>query len=285
MTNLDTRPITPTDTGGVVYLQWGPIIAGTLAAAALASLLHSFAAALGLGLGSAAPTWRDVSFALVLLSALYLVLVALASYGFGGFVAGRLRQRVTGTPEEMAYRDGMHGLMVWALATILTVLLALAAASAATRLAAPGSANTGPGVSVAGENIIAYDLDRLFRSDRRPEGDISAQRAEAARILLTTSSHRGMTQEDRAYLVRMVGTRTGLAGPDAERRVDDVAARAKQNIQRARASSVILAFALGASSLLGAAAAWLAAGAGGRIRDGIDTPSSMWDWGRHAEYR
>jgi hypothetical protein len=105
-------------------------------------------------------------------------------------------------------------------------------------------------------------------------------RAEAARILLTTSSHRGMQPEDRAYLVRLVVAYTGLAQPDAERRVDEVAARAKENIARARRSAVILAFTAGAAALLGAAASWFAACAGGRIRDGGAPPHALVDWGR-----
>jgi glycosyltransferase involved in cell wall biosynthesis len=72
-------------------------------------------------------------------------------------------------------------------------------------------------------------------------------RAEAARILLTISSHRGMQPEDRAYLVRLTSATTGLAQPDAERRVDEVAARAKENITRARrTTAVVLAFTAGA---------------------------------------
>ena len=73
------------------YVQWGPILAGALAAAALAFVLHSFAAAIGLSVASTSPTWRDASFALWLTSGLYLVLVALASYGLGGYIAGRMR--------------------------------------------------------------------------------------------------------------------------------------------------------------------------------------------------
>jgi hypothetical protein len=280
MTNVETRPIAPADRA--ILAEWGPILAGAIAAAALATVLHSFAAAIGLSVSSAAPTWRDTSVALVLLSALYLVLAALASYGLGGYVAGLLRTRlVAATPEDVEFRDGMHGLLVWAIATILTALLAFAAATAATRLAAPsGGAAAGAATSVVGENVIAYDIDRLFRSDRRQEGDMGAVRSEAARILLTTSSHRGMSPEDRAYLARLVAARTGLAQPEAERRVDDVAARVKEDIRHARRTGVILAFSLGAAALLGAAAAWFASCAGGRIRDGIDTPSTLFDWRR-----
>ena len=59
------------------------------------------------------------------------------------------------------------------------VLLAFAAVQSLTHLAAPAGGSTGPAASVAGENLIAYDLDRLFRGERRPDGDMSAVRAEA----------------------------------------------------------------------------------------------------------
>jgi hypothetical protein len=69
---------------------------------------------------------------------------------------------------------------------------------------------------------------------------------------------------------------------EAERRVDDVVARAKESINRARRSVVILAFMTGAAALIGAAAAWFAACAGGRHRDGRDAPHFLWDWGSTA---
>jgi hypothetical protein len=144
----------------------------------------------------------------------------------------------------------------------------------------PSGGSAGASTSVGGENLIAYELDRLFRAERRPNTDLDYPRAEAARILLTTASHRGMLPEDRTYLVRLVAAQTGLAQPDAERRVDDVAARAKENIARARKSAVILAFTAGAAALLGAAAAWFAACAGGRVRDGELSPPALWDWRR-----
>ena len=45
-----------------------------------------------------------------------------------------------------------------------------------------------------------------------------------------------------------------------------MAALTKENISRARRSAVILAFTAGAAALLGAAAAWFPACAGGRVR-------------------
>jgi hypothetical protein len=267
-------------------IEWGPVIGGAIAAAALASVLHGFAAAIGLSVSSTAPTWRDASFALILLSGLYLLLAALASYAFGAYIAARLRTRIALGPRaassesDITFGDGMHGLLVWGLATLLTAFIALAVAQMTPRLAAPSGAGAGPSTSVAGENIIAFDLDRLFRGERRPAGDMNMVRAEAARILMTTSSHRGMLAEDRAYLVRLVSANTGLAAADADKRVTEVAASAKDNIARARRASAILAFMVAAAALVGAATAWFAACAGGRHREGLEAVPDLWSWDR-----
>lgn len=268
-----------------VDIQWSSIIAGAICASALAFVLHAFAGAVGISLSSTAPTWRDSSAVLVLLSGIYLVLAALASYGFGAYIAARLRTPSADTSDIGEFRNGVDGLLVWALATLLTGMIALAIVQAAPRVASPSG--TSPQISVAGENIIAYDLDRLFRSDRRPQGtaeNLNYPRAEAARILLTASSHRGLQTDDRNYLVRLVAAVTGLSPPDAERRTDQVIAQAKDNISRARRTGVILGFMVGAAALLGAAAAWYVAAAAGRFRDRREAPHPLWDWGRPASW-
>ena len=280
MTNIDVPPpVVAENRAALQDVQWSPTIVGAIVAAALASVLHSFAFAIGLGVASTSPTWRDASIGLILLSALYLFLVAFVSYGVGGYLAGRLRRRLSaGTPDEAEYGDGLHGIVAWAIATLLAGLLVLGAAQAASHLAAPAGGQSGAGTSVAGENIIAFDLDRLFRSERPSAGDISYARAEAARILLTTASHQGMQDDDRAALVRLVSARTGLAPAEADRRVNDVATRARDDINRDRRSAVLIAFAAGVAALLGAAVAWAAACAGGRDRDGTTPRTVLSEW-------
>src|SRR3979411_3515365 len=99
------------------YLQWTPVIAGALAATALSLILVTFAGAVGLGVSSTSPTWRDASAALWILSGLYLILQAIVSFAFGAYIAGRLRRpRAAGPADEVESRDGPHGLAVWALA-------------------------------------------------------------------------------------------------------------------------------------------------------------------------
>ena len=88
--SLSEAPEGPT--GRSFGVTWSAAIAGAVVAAALAFVLDSFGVAIGLGLSSASPTWRDTSFALVLLSGLYLLLTALAAYALGGYFAGRMRR-------------------------------------------------------------------------------------------------------------------------------------------------------------------------------------------------
>jgi hypothetical protein len=286
--SMDTpaRPLvvdTPTRPLAEQYsdIRWGAVIAGAVAAAALAFVLEGFALGIGFSVSSTAPTWRDTSIALVLASGFYLVLVALASYAFGGYVAARAyRPAAAGTVEAGEFRDGLHGLIVWGLGTLLTGLLALGAVQATARLAAPSGSSAGPATSVGGENLLAFDLDRLFRGAEGRAQNMAYDRAEAARILFTASSHRGLQQDDRAYLVRLVSATTGAAAPDAERRVNEAVTSAQDNIARARRSGVVLAFMLAAAALLGAAVAWYAAVEGGRHRDGrVATPTWL-DWAR-----
>jgi hypothetical protein len=105
--------------------------------------------------------------------------------------------------------------------------------------------------------------------------DFAQERAEAGRILLTSSSHSGMTSDDRAYLIQLVGATAGLTAADAEKRVDTAIANSQSAIARSRRSSAILAFSVAAALLIGAVIAWAAAAAGGRHRDGAPLPHWM----------
>jgi len=262
--------------GSFPYVQWGPIVAGAFAAAALGLVLDAFAAAVGLAVSSTAPTWRDSSAALWLLSGVYLIVVALAAYGLGGYIAGRMRDRLADVADaDRETRDGTHGLLVWALGTLLTAAMIGFIVPASTRLAAPSSGLAGPSTSIAGENLVAFDLDRLFRGVRlQAAADIAYPRAEAARILLTSTGHDGVSNDDRTYLVRRISEVTGLSAAEAQNRVTTTIDSARQNIQRARHAAVVLAFCAGAAALIGAAVAWFTAELGGRHRDTGGIP--MW---------
>jgi hypothetical protein len=253
-------------------LEWSPIILGALTASAVSSILVTFGTAVGLGLSSASPTWRDASFALWLLSGIFLVLTALASFACGGYLTGRTRSAYApAAAEDVERRDGWHGIGSWALAVVIGAIIAALVGLAANR----PTALTTPAAQ-SEPSVLSYEIDHLLRAPRRlPSAELAPIRAEAVRILLTSSSHSGVSADDRSYLIQIVSGATGLTGADAERRVDNAIADSRKAISNTRASTIILAFSLATSLLLGAVAAWAAAETGGRHRDGMPLPAWM----------
>ena len=131
--------------------------------------------------------------------------------------------------EETERADGVHGLGAWALAVVMGAILATLIGAAT--VSRTSSARSGSQASAA-EPPLSYELDRLFRAARRaPNVDLSAERAEAGRILLTTSSHTGISSDDRAYPIQQVGALTGLSPADSERRVEARLAAPKRQLQ------------------------------------------------------
>lgn len=128
--------VTNASSGGS-YLEWGPIFGGTAVALALSMLLTQFGAGVGLAGGEEA-TLEDGSISWnVLVAGLWVILVALASASAGGYLAGRMRTRAfDATEDEVEFRDGAHGLVVWAVSGIfgmlgLSIMTALASVGAA----------------------------------------------------------------------------------------------------------------------------------------------------------
>jgi hypothetical protein len=156
---IETVPVEAT----IPFLRWTPVVAGTFVAAAVSLILMAVGSAIGFSIVSSSPMWRDASPALTVASGLYLLLTALVSFGFGGYVIGRLRERWTtsGHSDVVEFRDGAHGLLAWAIAVLIIGLVAAASAaglaSKAVQLAISPEAT-------AGERLIAYELDRLFRA-------------------------------------------------------------------------------------------------------------------------
>lgn len=256
-------------------MQWPVIIAGAIAAAGISFTLHAFAAGIGLSVYSTAPTWRDTSAAYWLLTGCYLLFVALAAFGVGGYVAGRMRAPSGSSDLETEFRDGMHGLVTWGLAIVLTAAIAVGAAAVGTQAMIPSGGDPGATQSVAGENTIALELDELFRSDR-DVGDITYRRAEAARILLKSSSHSGVPNTDRRYLAGVVASTTGLNAEAASARVDRQIVASARAVHTARVALVLQAVFVGLALFVGAAVAWYSACEGGRDRENRTYPGFAW---------
>ena len=115
MANIDTTPLRT----GSSYVEWGPVIAGAVAAAALSFVLLTAGAAIGLSLVSPYPSLSYGRSATTLATAWALV-VTIGAFLVGGYIAGRLRMTwAEGNPHEVEFRDGVHGFLVWSLGVLL----------------------------------------------------------------------------------------------------------------------------------------------------------------------
>lgn len=276
-------------------VSWAAIFAGAVSAAALSLIL----ALLGTGLGfSTLSPYEDHSAVVIGVSTiLWVTLTSILASGIGGYMAGRLRVKwATVHTDEVFFRDTAHGMLAWAVATLLTAAMfgsALTSAISGAATAGAGVAKTVATAGAAAGTVAAknsdmgstlnpgdYFTDMLMRSDK-PVTDASANpRTEVARIFATSVQNGSLAADDRTYLAQTVAARTGMTQADAEKRVDDVYARmnaaaekakatAKDVADKARKTAATAALWLTVSLLLGAFVASLAATFGGRLRDGV----------------
>ena len=275
-------------------VDWGAIIAGGLLATAISFILITFGAAIGLSLVSPYEGSGASLVVLAVATGLWVVWVQISSFISGAYLAGRLRRRLPdATAHEVEVRDGCHGLLVWTLGVLIGATLAasIAGSVASTGAAALSGATRAMGATAiqtaaSTGNPIEHAVDALFRSDN-PQGPEStaASGAEAGRILATSVAQGSMSADDKAYLARLVQARTGLAQAESEQRIDRVwgtiqsaAEKAKAAADRARRTAVVAAFITAVSLVVSAAAAWWAAGVGGRHRDEGTDFSNLVRW-------
>jgi hypothetical protein len=292
---------------GGSYVDWSAVLAGAATAAAIAVLSSTFGAAIGLSAVSLEPGQGSVTLAMVL-GAVWLVVTLVASYAAGGYIAGRMRRRVDqATADEVSVHDGLNGLAVWAVGTLVGVMLltnaagnvvSAAGSAASTAVTAAGTAIGGAAQGAlsaagaalpqdAGANAMSFVTDTLLRTTpnaTKPAapGETSRQTAGIFANYLTTGE---VSDADRAYLEAAVAAETGLTPAEVTTRVvaalataeaqrteaaklvEDAKQQAIEIAETARISAVLTAFLLTAAALVAAAAACVAAVRGGLHRD------------------
>ena len=284
-------------------VSWGAVLAGAAAAAALSFILLILG--VGLGLSSVSP-WSFNATAIGVSTIAWLAFMQLAASGIGGYMAGRLRVKWSAIhTDEVHFRDTAHGLLAWAVATLVTVALL----AGGTRAVLSGAIDAGSGVAAAvspvaaagagaagakaGEgssaNPLDYFSDMLLRAAPAPAAagtpavtdpgvTVADQRVEIGKIFATGLSTGSLSADDRVYLGQLVAKRTGLTQAEAEARVDavygratkaaaDAKAAAQQAAETARKAGAHTALWMFVALLLGAFVASLAATFGGRQRD------------------
>lgn len=275
-------------------VSWGAILAGAAAAAALSFILLILG--VGLGLSSISP-WSYNAESIGLATVLWLAFTQLAAAGLGGYLAGRLRIKWTSVhTDEVYFRDTAHGLLSWAVATLVTAALlagaiqsvlggvasaGAGAMSAVTSVAAPAAAAAGAKAGEHATNPVDYFTDVLLRSDQATADlDNGNSRMEIGRILVNDLATGALPADDKQYLANLIAKRTGLAPAEAQARVDQTFARlakaktdaesgAKQAAETARKAAAHSALWMFVALLLGAFVASLFATFGGRQRDGV----------------
>lgn len=263
----------------VAGVSWAAVVAGAVTSCALTLLLLAFGA--GVGFSVVSP-WSNSGVSATTFeigTGLYFVVMAMISSALGGYLAGRLRNRWIGVPTtEVHFRDTAHGFLAWALASVLGAILL---ASPATSLL--GGATSGA-VQAASSSQTAGPMDGYVDALLRPanptaentgNGNSASTRQELARLLTSDFRHGAEpSAADRSYVAKVVAARTGLSQADADKRVSDVIAQAKADLDKARKAAEHLAIWLTLSLFIGAFSAALAATEGGGLRDGT--------WGKRA---
>ena len=283
-----------TEEGSGSALSWSAIIGGAVAAAAVTLVLVALGA--GLGFASLSPWSRAgasvTTFAVT--TAIWFVVVQWLSSAFGGYLAGRLRSKWVGIhTDEGVFRDTAHGILAWALATVVAALLLSSAVAAAIggtakvagQIGAGAAQGAGEYAAQAGPGMgpdfgMGYLTESLFRTDH-PTTPPTPQdlRGESGRILLTALGETGVSDADKAYLTQLVAANTGVDQAAAAKRVDDAIAQVKkteaelkQKADQARKAASAAAFATAFSMLIGAFIAGAAGALGGRHRDEQPVP-------------
>ena len=268
---------------GTSYVEWGAVFAGALAASAISFVLLTAGAAIGLSLVS--PYASESYGRLAVSSAVFWsIAVPILAFLVGGYIAGRMRSAWdAAASDEVQFRDGIHGLLVWSLSVVAGGVLAFVAASTAAQTGAQVAA------SAMGDRgaVVAPAIDTLFGASvaqavpapaGEPEETRAAPggrtavvdadaRATVSRTLVAAATEGQLSPSRKQTLTQIVAERTGLSQAEAEKRVDQAYADAQKALEKAREAAVLTGLGTVTALLVGLLAAWYAAQRGGHHRD------------------
>jgi hypothetical protein len=252
---IESRPerLNPGSEAHSSGVSWGAVIGGAFVAAAFYLILLALGAGLGL---SAVSPWSNVGASastVGTLAIIWLIFIEIVASSLGGYLTGRLRTKwALIHTDEVYFRDTANGFLAWAVALVISVtLLASAATSMVGRVAQLAALSETTGTATSATDPNGYFVDTLFRSDRLgPESKDPSVQAEAGRIFANAA-------------------RTGISQSEAEKRVSDVIADARQTEDTARKATAHLLLWFFLALLMGAFSASYAATIGGRQRDHV----------------
>lgn len=260
------------------YLDWPAIFAGAVLAAAISLVLLTFGSAIGLSLTSAREGQSASLFWIAIVGGLWILWVQVSASIAGGYLAGRMRRRHGDATEyESDIRDGSHGVVVWAVATLAAAVLAYSGAMGTAAIVGQTAGAAASAVGQAAEPLDPNDLlvDRVLRGVPGADPVDDGTRSEVGRILLSSvTSDEGLSDADREYLTALAADRAGVSPEEAQQRIDEVVAQAQEleddaraAAEQARRTAMVAAFLAAASLIVSAAAAYFGGTLGGNHRD------------------
>jgi hypothetical protein len=259
--------------------SWPAIIAGAFVATGVSLILLALGSGLGFSSMSPWPSKGVSAKTFAVAAAIWLILTQWLSAGVGGYIAGRLRTRWIGThTHEVFFRDTAHGLITWAVSTVLVAATIAATvysgAGTAGHAAAEVSSQGAKGAMNGTSPNTSYDMDRLLRPTDLGAPAGSDPRAELAHIIANAVVSGSVPDGDRTYMAQLVAARTGVPQSEAQQRVEafassvmDAETKAKATADAARKTAAEASIYLALSLLVGAFIASVAAALGGGLRD------------------
>jgi hypothetical protein len=262
---------TSSETGS--FLSWRGILAGAAAGSAVSLVLMSLGVAGGLSLLSPWPGQSYTGFAATI-AALWALIATIGSFLVAGFVAARVRPRIADVPpDEVEFRDGLQGLVTWAVCVLFAGLVAVGAGAAALHA---GSALAKFSDRSALSPLSAIVSTIVAPPEGKPATSAQLLSPDETRtiegVFLKSFGNDHLAANDRNFVAGIVASKAGIPLPDAQNRVDQAYTDAIAALDKAKKATELSGLLTGLGLLIGLAAAWYGGIRGGSSRDN-NTPA------------
>jgi hypothetical protein len=277
---------------GWSYVEWSAVFAGAVVASAISFVLLTAGAAIGLSLVS---PYESQSYGRLAasLAVFWAIAVPILAFLAGGYISGRMRSAwADASSDEVQFRDGIHGLLVWSLSVVAGGVLAFLAASTAAQtggqVAASAMSDRGAIVAPAVDTVFGASVAEApppaagepSKARATPAGHAAVVDADArgavSRTLVAAAAGGQLSPTQKQTLAQIVAERTGLSQAEAEKRIDQAYADAKKALETARKATVLTGLGTVTALLVGLLAAWYAAQRGGHHRDNNIPARVVW---------
>jgi hypothetical protein len=226
-------------------ISWSAVIAGAITAIAVSFIVIALGSGIGMAVVSPYSYSSPSATTMTVIGALWLVFAQAVGFAVGGYVAGRARRVPTAIHgDEVRFRDGANGLVVWSIGVFVTAIVLVAAANKVENAAgntaigtlAVGSAGTS---TMAQGPSVNYFTDTLLRN--APQNQANAGAAASGNAAASNAGGNAT-----AGAVAPTGTASGATGNGSS---GQASAPTQTNNQQRGQINRILAMSLGPNGI------------------------------------